>query len=122
MTLEQRENWEKTYQWAIQKASHIATVTVLNVAVSQLDKENKADFLDSAAAGLRSAVTDSLITANDVKFLLQTWTPDKTHWNALAEAFYKEWASNPPKSLEEARARLEAYARGLQEAAAEARE
>jgi len=97
---------------AAREAGQLAASAVLQAAVGQLDKEKKADFLQ----GLSGALWQQLPTAvngSTVDEIVRAWTPDKPHWSAVAETLADDFARANPKTPDEIRALLSAYAEGL---------
>lgn len=99
------------------EAAKFAANLVINSAVSWMDGRNKADFLDSAAQGLRENML-SIVNANDVSSIVRIWTPADTgpsHWQELAGGLGQLYADNQTPGT---RKRIvEALAQGLQLAA-----
>lgn len=66
------------------RAESIAFQVVISAATDQMDKQFKADFLDSVALGLRAHEMD-IVTSEDVTKIVQIWSPsDGAQWQALA--------------------------------------
>lgn len=110
MTDDQKAKWGATGSFLAQKAMQIAGNVILSAATSSQDAGHKADWLDSAAAGLRTEVS---ISSDDVSRLVQIWTPERNHWTTLAENLAKAYEDAPGSPAQKA----EALARGLNEAA-----
>lgn len=112
--------WIETHQDAIkttggviaQRAAIIAFNTVLTLATSPRDEAKKQDYLDGLAVAFRSNI-GNVLTSGDVKKLAEAWTPEKPHWNDLAERFAVEWERLQPKTSAESARFLEAFAAGL---------
>jgi hypothetical protein len=103
-----------------QTASNLAVNIIVAKATSGQDLSAKSNYLDSAAAGLRSLQnkTGGLVTAQDVGAIVSQFTdPSKTHWSDLANKLSKAYASDPTPSPD---VKLEALAIGLNTAAASA--
>lgn len=113
-----KAKWSATFSTLGQKAVTLAEKVVLNAALSQLDGSAKGDFLDSAASGLRTLDTSSLLTAQDIADVVKIWTPQKTHWAALAAQLAGTYAAAHPQSTAERQALVESLAHGLETVAA----
>jgi len=112
MSPEAKENWRQTGSFVLQKTAQIALNTVLSAAVSATDKNNKAGVLNSLSdAFWRESLP--VATAADVEYLVNVWTPDKKHWNALAVQLAAEYEKANPKTPEETKAFLNQIAWGL---------
>lgn len=113
--------WLESYQTQIQdtawivskRVALIATNIVLHAAVSSYDADTKQDFLDGVSAGFRSLETEEIIKSEDVKAMVTAWTPNKPHWNNLADRFASEWDRLAPKTTAESALFAEAFAKGL---------
>jgi hypothetical protein len=116
LTPDQKAKWGATGSFLASKAAKIAGKVILNAAVSQLDGNNKADFLDSAAVGLRSEM-ENVITAEDVYGVIKIWTPDKSHWDELAHQAALLYGKTPGTPQD----KVEAIAEGLNIAASSQR-
>jgi hypothetical protein len=116
LTPEQKAKWGATGSFVASKAASLAGKIILNAAVSQFDGNNKADFLDSAAEGLRTQMTTA-ITSDDVAQIIKIWTPDKPHWGELASQAAQLYDATPGKPMD----KVEAIASGLNIAAASQR-
>lgn len=93
-----------TGSWLLGKAADLAIGAVVNAAQSQADARNKADWLDSLAAGIRTEATASF-SGEDIRRLVGIWTPEKPHWQLLAGQLAdlaKQAASLPPAQRNEA--------------------
>jgi hypothetical protein len=95
---------------------NIAIDVAVNAAVSKYDLSNKANYIDSAALGLRT------ITDGKGRYLvsetIEGFTSDKRHWVDLAEQVEAEVIkSGLPKDVA-----IEAAAKGLNQAAASIRQ
>lgn len=100
---------------AARKTATAAGMAVLQAAIGQLDREKKADFMQGLSGALWTQVP-SVVNAATVEEIARVWTPDKSHWEQLAQDLANHIEQNPPKSREEAQAILYAYAEGLQTA------
>lgn len=115
--------WAKVRESALvaaRKTAMAAAGAVLQTAVSQLDKEKKGDFLQGLSGALWTQVP-AIINASTVEEIARVWTPDKAHWEELAETLANDFAAKKPRSKEEVQAILSAYAEGLYVATREAR-
>jgi hypothetical protein len=66
------------------RALAVAEKVLISVAVDEADKNFKADFLDSVAAGLRANET-TIVNSDDVSRIVRIWSPnDGSAWQALA--------------------------------------
>lgn len=101
---------------AARKTAQAAAMAVLQTAVSQLDKEKKGDFLQGLSGALWTQVP-AVINASTVEEIARVWTPDKAHWEELAETLANDFAAKKPRNKEEVQAILSAYAEGLYDAA-----
>lgn len=108
--------WSATGEFLQKRAMTIAGHVVLNAATAALD-DSDADWLDSAAAGLRAS---SIVTSDDVRSVVAVWTPDDPRWSKLAA----DLADTAKESFRGAdlRAVVEALARGLEAAASSERQ
>lgn len=97
---------------AARKTATAAGMAVLQAAIGQLDREKKADFIQGLSGELWRQVP-AVINADTVEEIARVWTPDKSHWEQLAQDLANHIEQNPPKSREEAQAILYAYAEGL---------
>lgn len=114
LTPDTREKWSQTGQYLATRAETIAGRVILNAAFASLNSSD-ADFLDSAAAGLRSETTN-IVTSADVEKVLSLWTPKAPQWVSLADQLadtYREASAGAPAPVV-----LEALASGLNRAAA----
>lgn len=114
LTLEQRENLNQTGSLLAKKAASIAGQLLLNSAMSAIEERYSANYLHSAAQGLRSESL-SIVTAEDVRRVVDIWTPEEPKFTQLASnlaAAYVEAkdAGTPPAEA------VEAVAAGVQEA------
>ena len=84
--------WVQTHQPQIDatlgvvgaRALAVAEKVLLSVAVDEVDKNFKADFLDSVASGLRANET-TIVNSDDVAKIVQIWSPnDGAAWQQLA--------------------------------------
>lgn len=114
-TPETQAKYKATGAFLAEKAAAIAGRVLLNSAVSYFDKDRKEDFLHSAATGLRTEML-SILNADDVRRVVDIWTPDKPHWGELAgelaEAYQKARQQGAPRDVA-----VEAVASGVQSAA-----
>ena len=100
----------------------VAESVVLSVAEDEVDKNFKADFLDSVATGLRQNET-TIVTSDDVSKIVRIWSPnDGAAWQSLAGNL----GTVAGKALESAGSTqsatiVENIAVGLNDAAAKAR-
>lgn len=106
-----------TGQYLATRAASVAASVVIRAAVDQRDAFRKADFLDSAALGLRTSMLDIASRKQDAREVLRIWTADKPHWSELAERLSTEieLAGGGPDSIE-------SVATGLNNAAASERQ
>lgn len=100
------------------RAMTIAGRVVLNAEVGTL-RDSDADFLDAAAAGLRSGMPD-LVTGDDVAAVVRSWTPAGPQWARLAVELGAAFDTGRRAGAREAV--LEALAAGLNAAAASDRQ
>src|SRR5690606_28430633 len=108
----QKQRWKETALLAARKTAIAAGAAVLQAAVSQFDKGKKSDYLQGLSEALWTQAP-AVINAATVEEIARVWTPDKSHWEGLAEALAKDFETKQPKSKEEALAILHAYAEGL---------
>lgn len=109
----------QTAEYIAKRAASIAGRVVINAAVGQL-QDSDANFLDSAAAGLRSQVPD-LVTATDVATIVQIWTKPGPQWSHLAVQLADTYhEATRDREIPKA-AVIEALATGLNAAAAQDR-
>jgi len=104
------------------RALNVAGQVLISAAVDEADKNFKADFLDSIAAGLRANAT-TVVTADDVAKIVRIWSPnDGSKWQQLAGSL-GTLASNALESAGRSQAStiVENIAIGLNNAAAQAR-
>lgn len=104
------------------RALNVAGQVLLSAAVDEADKDFKADFLDSIAAGLRANAT-TIVSADDVAKIAQIWSPnDGPKWQQLAGSL-GALAGNALAAAgkTEAATVVEQIAMGLNNAAAQAR-
>lgn len=67
-----------------QRALALAETVLISAATDAVDKDFKANFLDSVASGLR-ANEGNIVTSEDVAKIVQIWSPnDGAQWQALA--------------------------------------
>ena len=67
-----------------QRALDVAESVLISAAVNQVDKQFKADFLDSVASGLRQNEA-TIVNAEDVAKIVRIWSPnDGAQWQQLA--------------------------------------
>ena len=103
-----------------QVVANVALQSVISRAVSDQDLVKKGNYVDSAAAALRTLQgrTGGLVTPELIgQTVLQFTDPSKTHWQVLAEKVAIGVTSAPlPTDVA-----LEQAAAGLNQAAAEAR-
>jgi len=105
-----------------QRALAVAENVLISAAVDAADKEFKADFLDSVAAGLRANET-TIINADDVSKIVKIWSPnDGAQWQQLAGSLGTV-ASNALDAAGQTQSAtiIENIATGLNNAAASAR-
>lgn len=69
------DQWKQTGSLAARKLGPVIAKMVMNSAVQMLSGGEQADFLDSAAAGLRTVAGD--INDQDVKEIVTIWTTPK---------------------------------------------
>lgn len=117
LTPDQKQKWGATGSFLAGKAARLAGQIVLSAAIDQFDGGTKANFLDSAATGLRSEMTN-VITADDLATVIKIWTPNKSHWNELADEAAKVYAAAPGKPAD----KVESVAMGFNIAAASERQ
>jgi hypothetical protein len=119
MTEENRANWRATGSFLAQKAAEITTQVALNSAANALDLNRKADYGQALGDGLRT-LQGTAVTANDVKRLVDIWTPEKPEWEVLAQRLAVLFAQNRTGDpVKDAKA-LESIAVGVQGASMEA--
>lgn len=110
MPAAQKARWAATGSLLVQKVADIAFNTVIHAAVSQTDRTNKANLMDSLAEGFWQ---QRVVTSADVKNLVTIWTPEKSHWQALGNELATEFQQGvTPNQI----------AAGLSQSAAEARQ
>ena len=91
-----------------QAIANTAVQVVLAKAVSDQDLSNKGNYLDSAAAGLRTIETSTsgIVTPQLIaNTILQFTNPDKNHWGQLADSVAAQVASSslpPAQAIEQA--------------------
>lgn len=102
----------ETVTIAARKTAQAAAMAVLQAGIGQLDREKKSNLLQGLSGALWTQVP-AVINADTVEEIARVWTPDKSHWEALAKALAEDFERNPPKSPEDAQAILSAYAEGL---------
>lgn len=104
------------------RALNVAGQVLISAAVDEADKNFKADFLDSIAAGLRANAM-TIVNAEDVAKIVKIWSPnDGSKWQQLAGSL-GTLASNALESAGQSQAStiVENIATGLNNAAAQAR-
>lgn len=97
---------------AARKTAIAAGMAVIQAGIGQLDKENKAHFVQGLSQALWTQVP-SVVNSATVEEIARVWTPDKSHWEDLAKALAADFEEKKPRSKEEAQAILHAYAEGL---------
>ena len=105
-----------------QRALSVAERVLISVATDEVDKNFKADFLDSVATGLRQNET-TIVNSDDVSKIVQIWSPnDGAAWQQLAGSL-STVAGNALQSAGQTKsaAIVENIAVGLNDAAAKAR-
>jgi hypothetical protein len=105
-----------------QRALAVAENVLISAAVDAADKDFKANFLDSVAAGLR-ANEATIVNSDDVAKIVQIWSPnDGAQWQQLAGSL-GTLASNALETAGQSQAStiVENIATGLNNAAATAR-
>lgn len=113
LTTEQKSNWSATGSYLAGRVGQIALNTVLNSAVNSTDRERKGDWVEGLAQGFRTQ-QGSLVTSGDVKALVDIWTPDAPHWQALGDKLATVYGEARPRTPEEAAKVLEGIAQGLE--------
>jgi hypothetical protein len=126
LTAQQKEKWSATGSAVgsliAEKALKIAEQAVISYATSASDGRTKADFLDSAAAGLRANM-GSIVSSEDVAAVVRIWTPaaeGPPHWEDLAGKLAASYAKNQRTGTSQQV--VEQLAEGLQLAAASERQ
>lgn len=110
-----QEQIKGTVSLVAKKAFTVAGQAVISAAVDEVDKNWKANFLDSIALGLRSNMGD-IVTSDDVKQVVAIWSPnDGDRWQALANGVSDVAGPAPSPAV------VEQIATGLNDAAAQAR-
>jgi len=67
-----------------QRALSVAENVLISTATDEVDKNFKADFLDSVASGLRANET-TIVNSDDVAKIVKIWSPnDGAQWQQLA--------------------------------------
>lgn len=103
-----------------QIATDLTIRIILSKATSGQDLQAKANWLDSAASGLRTLEnkSDGYVSAKLVGETLRQWTdPSKTHWANYADSLADAFAQSPYTSDE----KLQILAMNLNNTAATAR-
>jgi hypothetical protein len=113
-TPETRAKWAQTGQVLATRAANIAGRVILNAALASVTNQD-ADFLDSAAHGLRSEIPN-IVTSDDVARIVQIWTPPAAQWTHLAGQLADQFAEASKDTP--AAVAVEALAIGLNRAAA----
>lgn len=112
-----KETGEFLGKRVLNEASKIASRVIIDTATSWADGRDKADFLDSAAQGLRENML-TVVRAEDIAEIVRIWTPARggpSHWNELAVDLADLYAKNAtgPERIQI----IEQIAQGLQLAA-----
>lgn len=103
------------------KVADVVKQVVIPAAVSQFDKTKKTDFVSALAQGFRTYQgTGKILSAEDVKNIVDAWTPEKAHWDVLGVELATLWAKENPVTPEQTQKILELIARGLDSAVTEA--
>lgn len=122
MKPETKAKWSATGKLVAADAAKIAFNTVISAAVSHFDGSAKADFLDSAAQGLRENMP-SIVTSDNVADIVKIWTPaaeGPSHWTELAEQLAAAYAEHATPGTRQQI--VEALSEGLQVTAASERQ
>lgn len=112
-------DWDKVGQTGThvtQRVAQIALYSVLQSALNQQDVEHRKDFLDGAADGIRQNLL-TISSAEDVKKIVDIWTPEERSWKKLSVGVantFERYQDAAPEKKEQV---LEGIAKGLQVAA-----
>jgi hypothetical protein len=110
-----REQIKGTLSVIANRAFAVAGNAVISAAADEVDKNYKANFLDSVASGLR-ANEANIISSDDIKRIVQIWSPtDGDRWQELATEVARVAGPAPTAAT------VEQIATGLNNAAAQAR-
>ncbi|GEM_PF-4483352 len=101
--------------YAFKKTVSIVEGGIFNLGTSLFDQQKKWNFTQ-ALGGAFYAQIPILLTADDVRNLVAINTPNKPHWAELGAQLADTYASANPKTPTEAKAVLDAIAKGLQTA------
>lgn len=115
LTPEQRENLNQTGSLVAKKAASLAGQLLLNSAANAIEERYSENYLHSAAQGLRSESL-SIVTAEDVRRVVDIWTPKEPQFNTLASNLAAAYAEAKESGTPPAVA-VEAVAVGIQQAA-----
>jgi hypothetical protein len=113
MTAEQSANARATAGLIAGRVASIAGSVIMNSLANQNEGE---DFLHSAATGLRTQSL-SIVTAEDVRKVIDIWTPERPQWEKLGDKAGEEFERATAAGLAPPVA-VEAIAEGMQDAAA----
>ena len=79
-----QRQWDSTLHVIESRVLDVATRVLIAAASNDSDKDFKADFLDSVAAGLREGGA-TVVSSEDVEKIVKIWSPnDGAQWKALA--------------------------------------
>ena len=79
-----RSQIDSTLDVVGQRALSVAENVLISAATDEVDKNFKADFLDSVATGLRANET-TIVNSDDVEKIVKIWSPnDGAQWQSLA--------------------------------------
>ena len=120
LTQQQKDNLGATGSHIARRAAQIALQTVINSAINPDDREEKTDYLEGLALGLRSQ-QGAMVTSDDIKTVVDIWTPKGTEWNQLGTKLADAYKDKAPATPKEAAKVLEGMAQGVEAAAAEAK-
>lgn len=104
----------------IRPAAALVCSSVLNLAVSDSDRVEKANYIYAVAKAVNSLAGGQVPTKDQLESTIKLWAPDKAHWASLANSIasvyggvYSQVKGNPKLALEV----LEAIAAGCEDAA-----
>lgn len=104
--------------------SSLACSATLQLAVSDEDRVDKANYVYSIAKCVRTLAGGTVPTREDLEAAINLWSPEKAHWASLSksigsiyESAYSQLKDNPKLAVEF----IEALALGCEDAAGSAR-
>lgn len=95
---------------------------VLNFAVDDGDRVEKAKWIAGIAGGVRTLMTGEIVTPAQVENVVNLWTPEKPHWAKLVTDIGRVYAAVYPQINGDVRLTMEvlgAVAAGAEDASLE---